>query len=83
MRALFVILGAMALLIGVATQPASAGKGTDIEQFMKQLGYGSSLSMTSSLKSRRASASARTGARAHTGRSVGLLWTARRPLCDG
>ena len=37
MRALLVILGAMALLIGIATQPASAGKGSDIERFIKQL----------------------------------------------
>ena len=38
MRALLVILVAMAMLIGVATQPASAGKGTDIEQFIKRIG---------------------------------------------
>ncbi len=38
MRALSVILGAVALLIGVAAQPASAGKGTDIEGFVKQVG---------------------------------------------
>ena len=39
MRALIVILGAAALLVGVGTQPASAGKGTDIEQFIKLLGH--------------------------------------------
>ena len=38
MRAVLVILGALVMLIGVATQPASAGK-TDIEQFIKQLGH--------------------------------------------
>lgn len=26
------------MLVGVATQPASAGKGTDLDRFMKQLG---------------------------------------------
>ena len=38
MRALFVILGAVVMLIGVATQPASAGKGSEIEQFLKRVG---------------------------------------------
>ena len=38
MRALIVMLGAVAMLVGVATQPASAGKGTDIEQFVKRIG---------------------------------------------
>jgi hypothetical protein len=28
----------MALLIGVVTQPASAGKGTDLDRFIKQIG---------------------------------------------
>ena len=37
MRPLIVILGAVALLVGVATHPASAGK-TDIEQFIKRIG---------------------------------------------
>ena len=37
MRAVLVMLGAMAMLVGVATQPAGAGKGTDIEQFIKQI----------------------------------------------
>ena len=26
------------MLVGVATQPASAGKGTDVEQFIKRIG---------------------------------------------
>ena len=38
MRAVLVMLGAVAMLVGVAAQPASAGKGTDIEQFMKRIG---------------------------------------------
>jgi hypothetical protein len=37
MRALLVVLAGVALLVGVASQPASAGKGTDIEQFMKRI----------------------------------------------
>ena len=38
MRAVLVILGALVMLIGVATQPASAGKGTDFDRFIKQIG---------------------------------------------
>ena len=38
MRAGLVVLAGVALLVGVATQPASAGKGTDIEQFIKRIG---------------------------------------------
>jgi hypothetical protein len=38
MRAVLVMLGAVAMLVGVAAQPASAGKGTDIEQFIKRIG---------------------------------------------
>jgi hypothetical protein len=38
MRALLVVLAGVALLVGVATQPASAGKGTDFDQFVKQVG---------------------------------------------
>ena len=38
MRALLVMLGAVAMLVGVAAQPANAGK-TDIEQFIKLLGH--------------------------------------------
>ena len=38
MRSLLVTLGAIAMLVGVATQPASAGKGTEIEQFIKRVG---------------------------------------------
>ena len=38
MRALLVVLAGVALLIGVATLPASAGKGTDYDQFLKQIG---------------------------------------------
>ena len=37
MRALIVILGAVVMLVGVATQPASAGKGTDFDQFIKRI----------------------------------------------
>ncbi len=37
MRTLLVVLGAMAVLVGVATQPASAGKGTDFDRFVKQV----------------------------------------------
>lgn len=37
MRALLVILGAMALLIGVATQSASAASGTDLERLIKRV----------------------------------------------
>ena len=35
MRAVLVMLGALVMLIGVAAQPASAGKGSEIEQFIK------------------------------------------------
>ncbi len=38
MRALLIVLAGVALLAGLATQPASAGKGTDIEQFIKRVG---------------------------------------------
>ena len=38
MRALLVVLAGVALLVGVATQPASAGKGTDFDRFIKQIG---------------------------------------------
>ena len=38
MRALLVVLAGVALLVGVATQPASAGKGTEIEQLAKRVG---------------------------------------------
>ena len=37
MRALFVMLGAVAMLVGVAVQPANAGKGTDFDQFLKRI----------------------------------------------
>ncbi len=37
MRALFVILGAVVILMSLATQPASAGKGTHFDQFVKRL----------------------------------------------
>jgi hypothetical protein len=32
------MLGAVAMLVGVAAQPASAGKGSEIEQFIKRIG---------------------------------------------
>jgi hypothetical protein len=38
MRALLVVLAGVALLVGVASQPASAGKGTEIEGFIKRIG---------------------------------------------
>ena len=37
MRALFVILGAVVMLVGVATQPASAEPATDYEKFIKRV----------------------------------------------
>jgi hypothetical protein len=37
MRALLVVLAGVALLVGVATQPASAGKGTEYDRFLKQI----------------------------------------------
>jgi hypothetical protein len=37
MRAVLVMLGAVAMLVGVATQPASAGKGTEFDQFVKRI----------------------------------------------
>ena len=37
MRAVLVMLGAVAMLFGVATHPANAGKGTDFDRFVKRI----------------------------------------------
>jgi hypothetical protein len=37
MRAVLVMLGAVAMLVGVAVQPANAGKATDFDRFLKRI----------------------------------------------